>query len=199
MRVKPEGIRQIVFNGGQPGIHASKTSHVSLINGDQIPGTITSLDDKQLVLSSPIVGEITIPRDQLKSLSPNPFDGKLSYAGPFTSEGWVMLTYPEVKKAGDEVEEEEEEEKIEEESQPDWVYSGAAFFNARDQAPLALKTNLPKTGRLQFDVSWKGRLNLQIALHADYTRPIIPEIEAEEEKPKEADKEAGTTRNTLGP
>ena len=48
LRVKREGIRQIVFNGGRPGIHSSKTSHVSLINGDQIPGKIKPLTDRHL-------------------------------------------------------------------------------------------------------------------------------------------------------
>ena len=184
LRVKRDGIRQIVFNGGRPGIHSSKTSHVSLINGDQIPGEIKSLTDKHLILDSPVLGELKIPREQLKSLSPNPFNGKLTYAGPFTSDNWVLLTYPEVEKKKDE-EQKEEIDQNEEEAEaklPNWVYSGAAFFNARDQAPLVRKTDLPDTGRLQFEVSWKGRLNLNIAVHADFTRPIIPEIRQEEDE-----------------
>ena len=184
LRVKRDGIRQIVFNGGHPGIHSSKTSHVSLINGDQIPGEIKSLTDKHLILDSPVLGELKIPREQLKSLSPNPFNGKLTYAGPFTSDNWVLLTYPEVEKKKDE-EQKEEIDQNEEEAEaklPNWVYSGAAFFNARDQAPLVRKTDLPDTGRLQFEVSWKGRLNLNIAVHADFTRPIIPEIRQEEDE-----------------
>ena len=184
LRVKRDGIRQIVFNGGRPGIHSSKTSHVSLINGDQIPGEIKSLTDKHLILDSPVLGELKIPREQLKSLSPNPFNGKLTYAGPFTSDNWVLLTYPEVEKKKDE-EQSEEIDQNEEEAEaklPNWVYSGAAFFNARDQAPLVRKTDLPDTGRLQFEVSWKGRLNLNIAVHADFTRPIIPEIRREEDE-----------------
>ena len=205
VRVQREGIRQVVFNGGQPGIHSSKTSHVALINGDQIPGEIKSLNEKHLILASPVLGEIEIPRDQLKELSPNPFDGKLSYAGPFTSDGWVLLTYPEIEKKKDEEEapeeaneeEEKEEEKKEEKKeevepekpQPGWVYSGAAFFSARDQSPLVRQTELPEKGRLQFTVSWKGTLNLGIAFHADFTRPIIPEIVAKEEDEEEENEE----------
>jgi hypothetical protein len=195
LRVKKDGIRQIVFNGGQPGIHTSKTSHVSLINGDQIPGEIKSLTDKHLILDSPVLGQLKIPREQLKSLSPNPFNGKLAYAGPFISDDWVLLTYPKVEKKKDEEQKEEidREEDQKEEGEPEtelpsWVYSGAAFFNAIDQAPLVRQTDLPDTGRLQFEVSWKGRLNLNIAVHADFTRPIIPEIDSaeEEEEGKEA-------------
>jgi len=194
LRVKREGIRQIVFNGGRPGIQSSKTSHVSLINGDQIPGKIKSLTDKHLILDSPVLGELKIPREQLKSLCPNPFNGKLAYAGPFTSDDWVLLTYPKVEKKKNEEKEEEVDQKEEEETGaelPNWVYSGAAFFNAKDQAPLVRQTELPDTGRLQFEVSWKGRLNLNIAVHADFIRPIIPEIdrgeEGEEAAPSEED------------
>lgn len=190
LRVKRDGIRQIVFNSGRPGIHSSKTSHVSLINGDQIPGKIKSLTDKHLILDSPVLGELKIPREQLKSLCPNPFNGKLAYAGPFTSDDWVLLTYPKVEKKKNEEQKEKVDQKEEEEAEvelPNWVYSGAAFFNARDQAPLVRKTNLPDTGRLQFEVSWKGRLNLNIAVHADFIRPIIPEIDGgEEEEGEEA-------------
>ncbi|HBE97539.1 MAG TPA: hypothetical protein DDW68_10255 [Verrucomicrobiales bacterium] len=190
LRVKRDGIRQIVFNSGRPGIHSSKTSHVSLINGDQIPGKIKSLTDKHLILDSPVLGELKIPREQLKSLCPNPFNGKLAYAGPFTSDDWVLLTYPKVEKKKNEEQKEKVDQKEEEEAEvelPNWVYSGAAFFNARDQAPLVRKTDLPDTGRLQFEVSWKGRLNLNIAVHADFIRPIIPEIDGgEEEEGEEA-------------
>ena len=188
LRWKLDGIRQIVFNGGQPGIHTSKTSHVSLINGDQIPGKIKSLTDKHLVLDSPVLGELKIPREQLKSLSPNPFNGKLVYAGPFTSEDWVLLTYPKLEEKENEEQKKEEASQVEDKEEekpkeelPNWVYSGAAFYNAKDQAPLVRKTDLPDTGRLQFDVSWKGRLNLNIAVQADFTRPIIPEIKVEED------------------
>ena len=189
LRVKRDGIRQIVFNGGRPGIHSSKTSHVSLINGDQIPGKIKSLTDKHLILDSPVLGELKIPREQLKSLCPNPFNGKLAYAGPFTSDDWVLLTYPKDEKKKDEEQKGELDQKEEEAEVelPNWVYSGAAFFNARDQAPLVRQTDLPDTGRLQFEVSWKGRLNLNIAVHADFIRPIIPEIDqGEEEEGEEA-------------
>ena len=46
---------------------------------------------------------------------------------------------------------------------------------------------------MEFEVSWKGRLNLNIAVHADFTRPIIPEIDPAEEE--EEGKEAATAED----
>ena len=85
------GIRQIVFQGSAGVVMEKETSFITLVSGDRIPGKIVSLDDKSLVVKSAVVGTVTIPREHVESLSPNPFDGELFYSGPYNSNGWMIL------------------------------------------------------------------------------------------------------------
>lgn len=198
---KLNNVRQVVFDGGRSNQGSPKQAHVSLINGDQIPGEIISLDDQELVLKSPFAGQLKIARDKIVSLTPNPFDGKLNYAGPFTSDGWVMI---ESKKPNEvrkrqadkkEVAAESSEEKTEEQQPaPSWLYSGASFYSTNVQ-PIAFDAKLPDVGRLKFKASWKNRLQFNVVFHADFTRPLprevnTPDKDEDQPEPEEAEEKA---------
>ena len=186
-------VSQIVFDGGRSKQNSPIQSFVTLINGDQIPGEIISLDHEKLVLKSPFTSELKIPRNTIVSLTTNPFDGKLNYAGPFTSDGWVMMeskkTEPRKRtakkkiKAADDVEVKEEEQ-----PQPSWLYSGASFYSTNIQ-PLVFDAGLPEVGRLKFKAAWKNRLQFNLAFHADFTRPLPRELIEDEETEKDEGKE----------
>ncbi|MDB4508148.1 hypothetical protein N9051_01050 [Akkermansiaceae bacterium] len=196
---KINNVRQVIFDGGRSNQGSPTQAHVALINGDQIPGEIISLDDQELVLKSPFAGELKIARDKIVSLTPNPFDGKLNYAGPFTSDGWVMIESknPEgVRKRQVDKEEaaaedsEEPKETEEKKPTPSWLYSGASFYSTNVQ-PIAFDAKLPDVGRLKFKASWKNRLQFNVVFHADFTRPlpreaIIPDKLEGEPKPESA-------------
>ena len=188
IRFELKNLRQVVFDGGNNSPAQPKSPFVSLVNGDEIPGKIISLDEKALVIDSPLTGQISIPRDQLKTLNPNPFGGQLHYAGPFSSDQWVMIdtekeevTEPEEKKAEEKKEEDEEKPK----PNPSWLYSGASLYSTNTRA-VALDGKLPDVGRLRFKIAWRNGFSSTVAFHADFKRPLPrkevalePEIDAD--------------------
>ena len=188
IRFELKNLRQVVFDGGNNSPAQPKSPFVSLVNGDEIPGKIISLDEKALVIDSPLTGQITIPRDQLKTLNPNPFGGQLHYAGPFSSDQWVMIdaeteevTEPEEKEAEEKKKEDEEKPK----QNPSWLYSGASLYSTNTRA-VALDGKLPDVGRLRFKIAWRNGFSSTVAFHADFKRPLPrkevalePEIDAD--------------------
>lgn len=204
VRFKLKNLRQVVFDGARQTNSKPLQAHVSLVNGDQIPGEIISLDAEHIVLKSPLAGDLKIPRQQIKSLTPNPYDGQLKYAGPFTSDGWVMLDRKGIQAAREEEAEEqikaaedaqeeggeeaEQKEEAPKEPKPSWIYSGASLYST-NLHPIAYDADLPDVGRLRFKVAWRSRLYLSLAFHADFTRPLPREV-VEEEKGEAAEREA---------
>lgn len=182
-------IRQVVFKGSSGVVMEKETSFITLVSGDRIPGKIVSLDEKSLVIKSSIVGDVTIPREHIKSLSPNPFDGELFYSGPYNSNGWMILDYrksakkdeTEAKATEDDPPKKEVTEKKGQEESSAWIHSGASFYSLDNRALVYPDANMPDIGRLKFKADWKGRLNLTLALHSDFTRVLPPE---KKEEPK---------------
>lgn len=182
-------IRQIIFNGHKTANLGGDISHITLISGDRIPGKINSLNDEELSIESPVIGPVKIAKNLIRSISPNPYGGELLYAGPFNSDGWMRLTYQqaeaeeekeEVESPGVAEDEKDEEPKPEKKVEiPSWVYSGTSFYTIK-RAPLVFDAGLPDVGRIRFKASYKSQMNLSIALHADFTRPIIPKKENQE-------------------
>lgn len=91
LTLQPENIRHIILQGAAPQVGVSAHSYIKLNNGDQIPGEVLSLDDKNVSIRSHVIGEITLPTTSISSICPNPFGGKLKYAGPFSADGWEIL------------------------------------------------------------------------------------------------------------
>ena len=61
---------------------------IELSNGDLLPATIESLDDKNLTVATADAGRMTIPRAALKSLQLGVHKRKTLYAGPKNQEEW---------------------------------------------------------------------------------------------------------------
>ncbi|MDB4489149.1 hypothetical protein N9017_03440, partial [Akkermansiaceae bacterium] len=201
------GVRQIVFQGNTGVVMEKETSFITLVSGDRIPGEIVSLDETSLVVQSSVVGNITIPREHIESLSPNPFDGELFYSGPYNSNGWMILDdrkteeqkKKEAKAAEEKAEEEgkgddEKEAAKEEENSSAWIHSGASFYSLDNRALVYPDANMPDIGRLKFKAEWKGRLNLTLALHSDFTRVLPPEKKEEPEEQKAEEIEEGAQK-----
>ena len=70
-----------------PGKSAQK---IGLTNGDELPGNILSLDDKNLVLDTWYAGRITISRAMLRHIVPISGINSAIYEGPTGMEGWTM-------------------------------------------------------------------------------------------------------------
>ena len=94
---KTTQIRHVVLHGGRPLKPLASLSHLGLVNGDRIPGTITGMDDETITLDSPYAGVLRIPRKQVSMMAPNPLGGRVYYHGPFIENEWKMRhsAYPD--------------------------------------------------------------------------------------------------------
>jgi len=180
-------VKQIIFNSARSVKMEEKSSFVTLVNGDRIPGEVISLDDKNLTLDSPVVGELTIPRSHVRTLAPNPFGGELHYIGPYTSDGWIIVDDKPKEEAKKSENKAKKEENKKENKPSSWIHSGDSFYSLGSKPLVLADARLPDVGRVRFHATWKGRFSLYVALHADLER-VLPAIKEDE---KESEKEAG--------
>ena len=171
-------LRQIVFHGGKAVRPLHSASHISLANGDEIPGDVISLDDRTAVIATEFAGRLSIAREHIVALSPAPYGGKLLYHGPFSDDGWDIIR-PQGKPAKSEPEAESNPDASKAEhdplgddaSSPAWSFSGAAWYERGKHAALARRDIMPDRASLRFHLAWKSRLMLAVAFHADMSRP----------------------------
>jgi hypothetical protein len=125
---KTSQVRHVVLRGGRPARSLSSLSHVALVNGDKVPGTITQIDDEALTLETTYAGSLRIPRGQVAMLAPSPLGGRLHYHGPFIEDEWKMANaaYPDGMPATKS--DPEAKEKSDKESPGRWLFSGSAWY-----------------------------------------------------------------------
>jgi hypothetical protein len=176
---KTTRIRQIVLRGGRPLKPLATLSHLGLVNGDRMPGSVTAMDEHTLTLETPYAGTLTIARDQVSILAANPLGGRVHYQGPFAEDEWQMLhpSFPDgfPPAAGNDAEKEQAE------PPGIWTFSGSAWYwqSKRGGTTLVRKSGMPERSVLRFDLAWRSRLNLAVVFHADFT-PLPPEGEKKE-------------------
>ena len=86
-----------MLHGGRPIKPLASLSHLGLVNGDRIPGTITGMDADTITLDTSYAGVLHIPRKQVSMMAPNPLGGRVYYHGPFIEDEWKMRhsAYPD--------------------------------------------------------------------------------------------------------
>jgi hypothetical protein len=204
---KTSKVRHVVMRGGRPLKSLESLSHVGLVNGDRIPGTVSSIDDEFIILQTGHSGELRIPRKQVSMIAPNPLGGRVYYHGPFASEDWKMAhpAFPDgFPPAADKPEQNPPEDGAEEPAGGDeekddgetaelpglWEFSGAAWYwqHKRGGTALVRESGMPERSVLRFDLAWKNRLSIAIAFNADFAKPDPVEEEDEEEGEDEGKK-----------
>lgn len=163
-------IRHIVLRGGRPLKLAGTLSHVDLVNGDKVPGTIIGLDEESVTLETSYAGRLRIPRNHVSMLAPNPLGGRVSYHGPFAEDGWKMIQDAFRARMPDEEPKTEDHAKGEKFGR--WIFAGSSWLWKHKNGGTALvrENGMPERSVLRFNLAWKSRLNLSIALHADYAK-----------------------------
>lgn len=207
-------LRHLVMRGGNPAEPLKSISLIELVNGDQIPGTITDLNEKSLTIESHCAGILTIDRNKVARIAPQPLGGRLHYHGPFSKDRWDIVSYTADNQKEDKAKEPEPGREIdvnlhlrgrmqihpgiqqanEENNGPGWKHSGAAWYwkNANPGTALILRDKMPKQSTLRFDMAWKSQLNMAIAVHADFCVDEIPQ--GEPNKEAEQDVEGGDAK-----
>ncbi len=172
-------LRHIVLRGGKPLRPLTSLSHLALVNGDSVPGTVTDLDDQAITIDTSYAGPLRFPRNQVARLSPSPLGGRLHYHGPFIEDEWKMANaafpdgMPPVTPAADD----KEKDKSDKDQPGRWAFSGSAWYwPSRRSGTALLKENaMPDRAILRFDLAWKNRLSIAIGFHADFAKPKQPE------------------------
>ncbi len=169
---KASQIRHIILHGGRPLKSLTSLSHVALVNGDRIPGTITGLDEGAVTLRTTYAGVVRIPRNQVEMLAPSPLGGRIYYHGPFVEDEWSMAhaSFPDGLPPAPE--DQVGKDKEAREGPGRWSFSGSAWYwqNKLSGTALVRKDAMPDKAILRFDLAWKNRLSIAIGFHSDFAR-----------------------------
>lgn len=147
--LKGESIGEIGFSLGN-ATEATPSALVELANGDLLPASIESLDDRILTVKSPTSGRLEIPRNNLSSLQLGIQQHNQLYAGPRGLEEWM---------AGDA-------------NAKNWSFTNNRLI-ASGPATASMKiAGLPKQFTLRFTLKWKEKQtpNFQVYF-ADSLKP----------------------------
>jgi hypothetical protein len=193
IKLKTSKLRRIAFNGGRSREVLRSLSFVQLEGGDRIPGTIMSLDAENLIMETEFAGTVTIPREFISQLSPNPHGGALHYLGPFSADEWTVVEPPAKEEdPPPSPQEEEKEDPAAAREAPEnveegpWVFSGGAYYS-NGQLPIAIDTQAPDKTRIRFSLAWRNRLNAAIAFHATMRQPELPGDDKKKDDKKKDD------------
>jgi hypothetical protein len=152
---KPDSIAQVDFPARKNSIALSNNAcRVLLVNGDSLEGELVSCDREAIALQTWYAGRLSIPRTSLQSLvfirrSPAVFDEITGL------DGWTQAVSAAAAPG----------------ESGQWTYRDGAFY-ASKTASIARDVKLPDVAEIQFDLAWKGALNLAVALYTDSLRPI---------------------------
>jgi hypothetical protein len=122
------------------------TCHLWFANGDDLYGSITSLDNERLGLRTWFGGSMEIPRAAVRAitlLSPN---YSVVYEGPYDAGGWVVVNN----------------------SPKSWTFRDGAFIGA-GPGTLGRELNLTNSTTVEFDLAWTGVFALEAGIYCDAT------------------------------
>ena len=192
MPFQRDKIRQIVLRNARPLSAMADPCHVTLVNGDRIPGKVVATDENNVTVETTSAGTMVLPRDTVAMIAPNPFGGRLLYAGPFDDKGWKVIhsegpvaepdPFAGNLRAPLALKQDEGGE-----DKPTWVHTGASWYSRGGGSDgIAMDAGLPDRALLRFKLGWRSRPNISVAFHADLQRPEPKEKadEAEDEQPR---------------
>ncbi|MGA2175282.1 MAG: hypothetical protein ABSH38_09905 [Verrucomicrobiota bacterium] len=152
----PESIAQIDFPAHKAlASPANDSCRITCANGDALNGSLVAGDRDTVTLETWYAGKLKLPRKALQSVVFTP-RAPVFFAGIEGLEGWTQGNA--VKAFAGEAGE--------------WTYRNGAFY-ADKPASIARDLKLPDVAEIQFDLAWKGMLNLAIAFYTDSLQPIL--------------------------
>jgi hypothetical protein len=156
----PDPIQFATANISEIALHSFGTAVppanclIHFVNDDEIEGNLVSVTADSLVLETWYGGLLTIPREKIHTITPLQTDLKILYQGPTGTDDWN--SWKVISAVADSGE---------------WNYRNGAFL-ARKAASIARDVQLPDNAIVEFELAWKGFLNLALALYTDSLKPI---------------------------
>lgn len=123
-------------------------------NGDQVSGRLEHLSETTLQLATHYGKNLSLPADQIQWAVMHHDDQGILYAGPTGLQGWTMGEVNTAQLEGGQ-----------------WAYRNGAFY-ATKAASIARMIGMPDRMQMEFDLEWKGSLNIAVALYTDYLQPV---------------------------
>jgi hypothetical protein len=156
---KPETVAEIDFPDYAARLPATKAEFsckLQLADGSLLRGSLVSCDLESLLLDTWYGGRLTVARNAIQKLSVTT-SATTAFDGITSKEGWTEGSAATAAFAGD---------------SGVWTYRNGAFY-ADKPASIARDLRLPDVADMEFDLTWKGALNLAIALYTDSLQPIL--------------------------
>jgi hypothetical protein len=153
---KPESVAQIDFSPRPSAAgHTDYSCRLWLANGNVLAGNLLACDADTLSLDTWYAGKLKIPRRALQTLAFNPHT-PIVFDGLSALDGWTQGSAVKglIGESGQ------------------WTYRNGAFY-ADKAASIARDVKLPERAQIQFDLAWKGALNLAVALYTDSLQPVL--------------------------
>jgi len=175
IELQREKVRQIVLHGARPISPMEDPCHITLVNGDRIPGKVVAADENEFTVETTAAGVLNLPKDVIAAVAPNPFGGRLLYAGPFDEKGWNIVRSdaqgadandPFVGNAGGLL-----PKKNPDDGKPSWTHAGTAWYSRNGGDAITYDANMPDRSLLRFRLGWRSRPSIAVAFHADLAKP----------------------------
>jgi hypothetical protein len=125
---------------------------VRLLNKDEVTGNLVLLDSEKLQIETWFGGTLTIPRKAVERVTPGQGKSSSIYEGPTGLEGWNM---PKTAQVGRRTT-----------SAGAWRYGNGAFISTAP-GPIGRAFDFPSTVNIEFDLAWRGYLQLAVSLFSD--------------------------------
>lgn len=185
LTLKTQQVRHVLLQTQQAPLKAESFAYIRLICGDQIPGQVLRMTKETTVIRSHALGEISLPTAQIEAIHPQPIGGVIHYIGPYSADGWEVLQEKpqpqsdqpqvEVKPVPDAPKDPAAKDQAQRKELAAWIHAGTAWYHTKGTEPLIRKNCLGERTILRFRLSWRERLNANIALHADFAPPPAEE------------------------
>lgn len=120
---------------------AKPTSRFRFNNGDEIFGTLESIDQESITLNTWFGGSLKTPRHAAQSITFLSKGYTITYEGPTSAEGWVSGK-----------------------SNRGWEYRDGAFL-ATGAGTIGRDFKLAASSSISFDLAWNGHFSLILALY----------------------------------
>jgi hypothetical protein len=143
IRFRPAHLDFIRFAHAQ-SVSVTPTCHLWFANGDDLYGSITSLDNEKLGVDTWFGGAMVIPRAAVRAITLLSANYAVVYEGPYDPGGWVVVNN----------------------SPKSWSFRDGAFIGT-GPGTLGRELNLTNSATMEFDLAWSGAFALEAGIYCD--------------------------------
>lgn len=149
-----QNISQIDLDGRGGDAASASAWKVRFDNEDELSVGQAILNGDKIEFDAWYLGKTSVPRNRVRTMTPVQTNFAVVFEGPRGTNGWT--SWKVVSALGEPGE---------------WKYQDRAFY-AKEAASIARMIGLPDSFTMEFDLKWKGPLNIAIALFTDSLKPI---------------------------